>query len=106
MYGAICALIVRDKPSLAEVFRSRWRFWGCLAVTLLIAQFIDFKGLYDPRWWILTSLSAMICGIAILHHASNTTALPDNFLSWLGRISFSIYLVHGLVISSDGLRLC
>jgi peptidoglycan/LPS O-acetylase OafA/YrhL len=46
----------------------------------------------------LTSFAAMICGVAILHHASNKTGLKDNFIAWLGRISFSIYLVHGIVI--------
>jgi peptidoglycan/LPS O-acetylase OafA/YrhL len=44
------------------------------------------------------SLAALICTVAILHHASNKNALRDNFIAWLGRISFSIYLVHGLVI--------
>jgi peptidoglycan/LPS O-acetylase OafA/YrhL len=46
----------------------------------------------------LTSLAAMIGAIAILHHASNETELKDNLIAWLGRISFSIYLVHGIVI--------
>jgi peptidoglycan/LPS O-acetylase OafA/YrhL len=98
MYGAVCALILHDKPSLAEVFRSRWWFWAGLAVTFYVAQFVDFRGLYDPKWWLLTSLAAMIAAIAILHHASNKTELKDNFIAWLGRISFSIYLVHGIVI--------
>ena len=67
-------------------------------MTFCIAQFVDFRGLYDPKWWLLTSLSSMICAIAILHHVSNKTELKDNFIAWLGRISFSIYLVHGIVI--------
>ena len=98
MYGTVCALIMRDRPSLADVFRSRWWFWASLAVTFSVAQFVDFNGRYDPKWWLLTSLAAMICAIAILHHASNETELKDNFIAWLGRISFSIYLVHGIVI--------
>jgi peptidoglycan/LPS O-acetylase OafA/YrhL len=98
MYGAICALISKDKPSIAGLFRSRWWFWGSLAVTFCIAQFVNFNGLYDPKWWLLTSLSAMICAIAILHRVANTTEFKDNFIAWLGRISFSIYLVHAIVI--------
>jgi peptidoglycan/LPS O-acetylase OafA/YrhL len=98
MYGAACALILKSKPAIADFFRSRWWFWGSLAVTFYIAQFVNFKGLYDVRWWLLTSIAAMICAVAILHHASNKKPLRDNFVAGLGRISFSIYLVHGLVI--------
>ena len=65
MYGTVCALIMRDRPSLADVFRSRWWFWASLAVTFSVAQFVDFNGRYDPKWWLLTSLAAMICAIAL-----------------------------------------
>lgn len=98
MYGAVVALILKDRPSLAGVFRSRWWFWASLAVTFWIAQFVDFKGLYGPRWWLLTSLAGIICAVAVLHHASDKRGPKDNFIAWLGRISFSIYLVHGIVI--------
>lgn len=98
MYGAACALISKDNPSIAGLFRSRWWFWGGLAATFGIAQFVDFKGLYDPKWWMSSSLSAMICAIAILHRLADKTEFKDNSIAWLGRISFSIYLVHAIVI--------
>jgi peptidoglycan/LPS O-acetylase OafA/YrhL len=35
--------------------------------------------------------------VAILHHAASPKMLNDNFIAWIGRISFSIYLVHAIV---------
>ena len=73
MYGAICALISNVKPSIAGCIPFEVVVLGWPGCTFCIVQFVNFNGLYDPKWWLLTSLSAMICAIAILHRVVNTT---------------------------------
>jgi peptidoglycan/LPS O-acetylase OafA/YrhL len=97
MYGSVCALLLTKHPKAAELFRSKWWFWCGLTTNLAIAKLIEFHT-YDAKWYFLTSIASLICAIAILHHASDKTALKDGFVAWIGRISFSIYLSHGLVI--------
>jgi len=92
MFGVICALLIGNKSSVIHLFRSRWWFWGALATTLVTSKLSHLT-----FWYYETSAAALLCAIAILHHAADPKELKDNFVAWLGRISFSIYLVHGVV---------
>ena len=93
MYGAICALLVEKKARLIRLFSSRLWFWGALTVNLMIAKLAPLS-----HWHLEMSIAALLCAAAILHHESSKTVLKDNFIAWIGRISFSLYLVHAVVL--------
>jgi peptidoglycan/LPS O-acetylase OafA/YrhL len=98
MYGAICALVLASSRStLANLFASKWWVWGCLVLNLAIAKLVPLH-LFDAKFYLVMSLAALSCAVAILHHAAYKKEPPDNFISWIGRISFSIYLFHAVVI--------
>ena len=97
MYGALCAFLIARQSPVIQLFASRWWFWGTLLVSLAMGKLLPFKG-YDVYWYLKTSGAALLCAIAILHHAARPKMLNDNFIAWLGRISFSIYLVHAIVL--------
>jgi peptidoglycan/LPS O-acetylase OafA/YrhL len=97
MYGSICALLISSHSKLIPAFRNKCWFWGGLTINILISKFALQKS-YDVFWYLETSGAALICALAILHHAANSTDLSDNFIAWIGRISFSIYFVHGIVL--------
>jgi peptidoglycan/LPS O-acetylase OafA/YrhL len=97
MFGAICAVLIQSRSKAIELFRSKWWFWGALAINIAISKFSHHRA-YDFFWYLETSGAALLCAIAILHHIANPAELKDNFIAWIGRISFSIYLVHGIVL--------
>jgi peptidoglycan/LPS O-acetylase OafA/YrhL len=93
MYGAICALLIEKRAALVSLFSSRFWFWGALTANLLIGKLAAFS-----HWHLKMSVAALLCAVAILHHEASKQVLKDNFIARLGRISFSIYLVHAVVI--------
>ncbi|MGY8706353.1 acyltransferase [Bradyrhizobium sp. 18BD] len=93
MYGAICALLVEKKARLIRLFSSRLWFWGGLTANLMIAKLAPLS-----HWHLEMSIAALLCAVAILHHEASKTVLKDNFIAWTGRISFSLYLVHAVVL--------
>lgn len=96
MYGSICALLIAKRSALVSLFSSRYWFWGALIINLLIGKLAHHDA-YDFFWYLETSGAAFLCAVAILHHEASKKVLNDNFFAWLGRISFSIYLVHAVV---------
>jgi peptidoglycan/LPS O-acetylase OafA/YrhL len=96
MYGCICALLIARRSPVIEIFASRWWFWGGLLVSLAMGKLLTIAS-YDVYSYWKTSAAALLCAVAILHHAASPKKLHDNFLAWIGRISFSIYLVHAIV---------
>jgi peptidoglycan/LPS O-acetylase OafA/YrhL len=97
MFGAICALLIAARSPIIDAFRSKWWFWGGLMINLAIGKFAHHLS-YDIFWYLETSLASALCAVAILHHSASPSDLKDNFIAWIGRISFSIYLVHGIVL--------
>jgi|EndMetStandDraft_6_1072998.scaffolds.fasta_scaffold13541_1 peptidoglycan/LPS O-acetylase OafA/YrhL len=93
MYGAICAVLIEKKSSIVGLFSSRLWFWGALIANLAIAKIAPLS-----HWHLEMSIAALICAIAILHHGASKTELQYNFIAWIGRISFSLYLVHAVVL--------
>ena len=96
MYGAICALLIARQSPLIQIFASKWWFWGGLLVTIAMGKLLTIAS-YDVYSYWKTSGAALLCAVAILHHAASPKMLKDNFIAWIGRISFSIYLVHAVV---------
>jgi peptidoglycan/LPS O-acetylase OafA/YrhL len=97
MYGCICALLISKRSGLIATFQSKWWFWGALIINILVGKFAHYKE-FDALWYFETSGAALLCAVAILHHAASPSDPKNNFIAWTGRISFSIYLVHGIVL--------
>jgi peptidoglycan/LPS O-acetylase OafA/YrhL len=93
MYGAICAILIEVKSPIVGLFASRYWFWGALFANLLIAKIAPLS-----HWHLEMSIAAILCAVAILHHGASNKALPNNFIAWVGRASFSLYLVHAVVL--------
>jgi peptidoglycan/LPS O-acetylase OafA/YrhL len=97
MYGALCAILIARHPSFVQLFTSKWWLWGGLIIILTMARLFSFNVL-GGYWYLGSSGAALLCAIAILHHEANPKSSKDNFIAWIGRISFSIYLVHAIVL--------
>ena len=93
MYGAICAILVAKRSAVVGLFSSRFWFWGPLCANLMMAKLAPLN-----HWHLEMSAAALLCAVAILHHEASKQTLKDNFIAWLGRISFSLYLVHAVVL--------
>jgi peptidoglycan/LPS O-acetylase OafA/YrhL len=97
LFGSICALLIAQRSPIVDHFRSGWWCWSAFAINLIIGKFGWFTS-HDVCWHLQTSMAALLTAFAILHHAVKPELLSNNFIAWLGRISFSIYLVHGMVL--------
>jgi peptidoglycan/LPS O-acetylase OafA/YrhL len=93
MYGAICALLVANRSAVVGLFSSKFWFWGPLTANLMIAKLGPLN-----HWYFEMSVAALLCAVAILHYEATKQHMKDNFIAWLGRISFSLYLVHAVVL--------
>lgn len=93
MFGAICAVLVEKNSPVINLFASRLWFWGTLTANLLIAKLAPLS-----HWHLEMTVAALLCALAILHHHASKTVLKDNFIAWIGRVSFSLYLVHAVVL--------
>jgi peptidoglycan/LPS O-acetylase OafA/YrhL len=93
MYGAICAVLVEKRSAIVGLFSSKLWFWGPLCANLMMAKLAPLN-----HWHLEMSAAALLCAVAILHHEASKQTLDNNFIAWLGRISFSLYLVHAVVL--------
>jgi peptidoglycan/LPS O-acetylase OafA/YrhL len=81
---------------MMQYFQSRFFLWVPLLAICLLAT-IPFRA-YDTVWYVQTSAAALLTAILILHHAKRPTLHDFEPIATLGRISFSIYLLHIVVI--------
>ncbi|CAK7243347.1 MAG: hypothetical protein STHCBS139747_004865 [Sporothrix thermara] len=70
--------------------------WGWLS-------YLKPQAVFDPKWFYLTGAATMIVG-CVPHIPPVKSFFEGRFCQYLGRISYSLYLVHGPVISSIGDR--
>ncbi|CAK7232129.1 hypothetical protein SCUCBS95973_008158 [Sporothrix curviconia] len=66
-------------------------------------SFLKPQAVFDPKWFYLTFAAFFIVG-SVPHLAPIKRFFEGRFCQYLGRISYSLYLVHGPVISSIGDR--
>jgi peptidoglycan/LPS O-acetylase OafA/YrhL len=92
MYGALCAWLVRFRPNIAAAFDSRAFLWLPLAAIAALAAFRVNTA--EPLFYINTSAAAFLTSIAILHNSANSVRGDFEPVATLGKISYSIYLLH------------
>jgi peptidoglycan/LPS O-acetylase OafA/YrhL len=96
MYGVLAALAIDTTPNWLRYFRSRAVLWGSLfAISMLAAISFDQ---YGWIWYLQTSDAALWTAVLLLHHAANPLRGDFEPLATIGRISFSIYLLHAVVL--------
>ncbi|KAL1895626.1 hypothetical protein Sste5346_005095 [Sporothrix stenoceras] len=66
-------------------------------------SFLKPQAVFDPKWFFLVFAAGMIVG-TVPHIPILKSAFETRFCQYLGRISYSLYLVHGPVLASIGDR--
>jgi peptidoglycan/LPS O-acetylase OafA/YrhL len=79
---------------------------GCTSPKLLVAAFcalllmaeIPYPGSWGPVWFAESLTTAALTGIAIVAGHSRAPAVSLPWLAFLGRISYSTYLMHAMIL--------
>jgi peptidoglycan/LPS O-acetylase OafA/YrhL len=97
MIGVLCALVVqRGRPFMSAFISSRvFGLWIPIAAVLVLST-LRFKG-WGPGWYFATSGAAYFTAVMILHQWARPLKGDYEPLATLGRISFSIYLMHAVI---------
>jgi peptidoglycan/LPS O-acetylase OafA/YrhL len=97
MFGVLCALVVQGRSPLAKTLLSSRALglWIPVAAILALSTF-TFRG-FDRTWYLASSGAAYLAGVMILHQWARPLKGDYEPLATLGRISFSIYLMHAVI---------
>jgi peptidoglycan/LPS O-acetylase OafA/YrhL len=98
MYGSVCAcLIERDSAKIKAIFRNRTiALWLPLAAVLALST-PTFKD-YNLAWYFESSAAALFTASMILHQWARPLTGGYEPISTIGRISYSVYLLHIAVL--------
>jgi peptidoglycan/LPS O-acetylase OafA/YrhL len=98
MYGAVCACLIElDNAKIKAAFRNRpFALWLPLAAIFALSTPV-FKD-YDLAWYVESSAAAILTASLILHQWARPLTGDYEPISTVGRISYSIYLLHIAVI--------
>jgi peptidoglycan/LPS O-acetylase OafA/YrhL len=96
MYGAVAAILIERGDIRLAGLRHRAFLWLPLCAIALLAT-PRFTG-YDVNWYLQTSAASLLTVILILHHSQGDETGDFEPLATIGRISYSIYLLHAVVI--------
>jgi hypothetical protein len=97
MVGVLCASAVHGNARLVTVFfrsRALW-LWLPFAAIMMLST-LRFRG-YDLPWHLASSATAYLTAAMILHQSARPLTGDYEPLATLGRISYSIYLVHAVI---------
>lgn len=105
-WGALLALVIRTESCRKIIFRScrllRWSFGFLLAGVLVLAAVLARDIAYHMTIWghtLLAAFYALSILLAFVHAGSDKTSfLRWRPLVWLGKVSYCVYLVHGIVL--------
>jgi peptidoglycan/LPS O-acetylase OafA/YrhL len=97
MIGVLCALVVERGGLFMKAFLSNRAIglWVPIAAILTLST-LTFRG-FDPAWYFASSGAAYLTGVLILHQWARPLKGDYEPLATLGRISFSIYLMHAVI---------
>jgi peptidoglycan/LPS O-acetylase OafA/YrhL len=96
MIGVLCALAVQRGSPFVKVLSSRvLGLWIPLAAILTLST-LKFRG-WGHAWYFATSGAAYLTAVMILHQWVRPLKGDYEPLATLGRISFSIYLMHAVI---------
>jgi peptidoglycan/LPS O-acetylase OafA/YrhL len=102
--GVVMAAAREDMGRLARrLNRPRWIVWSVVAVLFLTAQWTvgAFVGIRASEMWLPKVLGVAGAALCVFIFSSNAAAIrigSSSPLQWLGKRSFSLYLVHEPII--------
>ena len=106
LYGVLFlsgALLARNYTIITAFF-SRWKKYALLLIIIGLSVAIEMNWLPSidnlPFRWTFAAAFLMILFVLVTN--SIQVFFETTFIQWLGRISFSLYLLHLLVIGSGG----
>jgi peptidoglycan/LPS O-acetylase OafA/YrhL len=96
LIGVLCAVAI--KYGIVPTVLAWPKLLAICIVAIVILAEIPFPATRDLHWFCQSFGTAMITGIAVLagHARRPTVTLP--FIAFLGRISYSTYLMHAVVL--------
>jgi peptidoglycan/LPS O-acetylase OafA/YrhL len=97
MIGVLCASAVHGNARLVTAFfqsRALWLWFPFAAIMILST--LRFRG-YDLPWHLASSATAYLTAAMILHQSARPLTGDYEPLAALGRISYSIYLMHAVI---------
>lgn len=98
MYGAVCAYLTESNNARVKaIFSSRTISLWLPLVGILVLSTLSFKG-YDWTWYAETSAAAFLTAPMIIHQWAEPLTGDYEPVATIGRISYSIYLLHVMVI--------
>ena len=96
MIGVACAVILsKPRPWLASI---RSRIYPAAAIAFMIClAFIPFRE-YDLAFYAQTTATSLATALLVLHEAERPVKSSFEPAAFIGRISYSIYLLHAVLI--------
>ncbi|MFX1695503.1 acyltransferase family protein [Paraburkholderia sp. A1RO-5L] len=107
LIGMLCAMLVKRMPVLRERQLSASWLLAATTATILILGLLASKASYQlpqpkqPVWAVWGTLEALMWGAVVITYScwrGSPPKLPAAFLSRLGEVSYSFYLLHGVVL--------
>jgi peptidoglycan/LPS O-acetylase OafA/YrhL len=96
LIGSLCAIAVRFN-AIPSIIRGPFLFPACVIAILLIAA-IPYPGSRGLAWFVQSSCAALVTGVAVLAGHAYQTKVTLPVVAFLGRISYSTYLLHAVVL--------
>jgi exopolysaccharide production protein ExoZ len=93
LFGILAAAVLMKWPG-AESQTTQRQWEGMFAVVLFAAMVLLFNFISNPLIAPTTIFSACAAGLCVLLHRSPTSILVNPVMARIGRVSFSMYILH------------
>jgi peptidoglycan/LPS O-acetylase OafA/YrhL len=104
LIGVLAAVCV-NADRIPQLFTRRMTMAASWAALFVLVLVIPYAGSRGALWYTQSLAAAMLTAGLILCYAAEPVSLRLPPVAFLGRISYSIYLVHGVVLDFAQLRL-
>jgi peptidoglycan/LPS O-acetylase OafA/YrhL len=97
MIGVLCAFAIRSRGRLLHTLFSNRALclWSPFAAVVALST-LTFRG-FDLPWYLASSASAYLTAVVIIHQSVRPLKGDYEPIATLGRISYSLYLMHAVV---------
>jgi peptidoglycan/LPS O-acetylase OafA/YrhL len=93
LFGIVAAAVLMKWPNRASQ-DSRWRWEGLAAVVLFAVMILQYSLMTNPWVSPTTIFSTCAAGLCVLLHRSPIPILVNPVMTRIGRVSFSMYILH------------
>jgi|SRR5665213_541221 len=96
LIGALCAAVI--KYDLVPSILAWPKLLAVCIITIVALGEIPFSATRDFHWFCQSFGAALVTGIAVLAGHARRPTVTLRFIAFLGRISYSTYLMHAVVL--------